>query len=97
VGPRIGKVLTSGILRSAAGYHVVKLIRKVPAKLYSLPESIPPYYDQVVHDVIRSTLTVARQQEALLAQIEKTRIELGGQAEISIMEKNLGFPLSGRG
>ncbi len=84
---------TSGILQSPAGYHIAKLVLKVPAKLYSLPDRTPPYYDQVVRDVIRSTLAATRQSEALAAEIQKVKLELRAQAEISIVERNLGFAL----
>jgi len=83
----------SGVLQSTRGYHIIKVIRKIPAKLYILEEATPPDYRVSPRSAIRDAIVVAKRQEALIEEITKTKQDLRGQAKIDILDKNLGFPL----
>jgi peptidyl-prolyl cis-trans isomerase SurA len=83
----------SGVLQSARGYHVIKVIRKMPAKLYGLDETTPPDYRVTPRSAIRDAVLMAKRQDALVKEIEKVKLELRAQAKIEIIEKNLGFQL----
>ncbi len=83
----------SGALRSSMGYHIVKVVRILPAKLYGLDEKTPPYYQQTPAEQISAYLAGVNQQQAINAAIQATARELRKGATIRIEEKNLGFTL----
>lgn len=83
----------SGVLQSTRGYHIIKVIRKIPAKLYNLEEATPPDYRVSPRSAIRDAILVAKRQETLINEITRTKMDLRAQAKIDILEKNLGFRL----
>jgi peptidyl-prolyl cis-trans isomerase SurA len=84
----------SRVLRSAAGYHIVKVVRIIPARLYALGDKLPPYYQQTVMDSVRALLVNQNQQQALASAIQATAADLRRQAAVTINEQNLGFKLT---
>jgi len=82
----------SAVIRSSAGYHIVKVVRIIPARLYGLDEKTAPYYTQTVAEAIRVALLSTNQQQAITEAIERARKELRKAADIRIEEKSLGFP-----
>jgi parvulin-like peptidyl-prolyl isomerase len=83
----------SGILRSTFGYHIVKIIRIMPAKLYGLDEKVAPSFQDTARDTITAGLDGLNRQAALNAAIQAVSQDLLKSADIKINEKNLGFTL----
>ena len=83
----------SGVLRSAFGYHIVKVLRIIPAKLYGLDEKVAPAFQETARATIAAGLDAINRQAALNAAIQAVSQDLRKTAEININEKNLGFTL----
>jgi parvulin-like peptidyl-prolyl isomerase len=81
----------SGVLQSSRGYHVIKIVSKIPGKLYGLDEKTPPTGDKTPRSAIRDAIVVAKRQETLANELTKVKQELRTQAKIDILDRNLGF------
>ncbi len=82
---------TSGVLQSNAGFHVIRIADRVPAKILGLDDPVNPMSEDLVRDQIRLLLANDRQvqayQRALLAALE----ELKEEANIRIFTDNLNW------
>jgi parvulin-like peptidyl-prolyl isomerase len=80
----------SGVIQSNLGYHIVMVTDRFDAKLLGLGDLIPPGNKNTVRDVIRSSLTVQRQTEAVTAALNAIVADLRKQAEVKIFDDNIG-------
>ena len=81
----------SNVLKSNIGYHIIKIVEKIPFKLLALNDKIPPQNQFTVKEEIKAQLLQQKQgqyyQKALLDLLD----ELKKKAEIKIFEKNLSW------
>jgi parvulin-like peptidyl-prolyl isomerase len=83
----------SGVLHSAFGYHIVKVLRIIPAKLYALDEKVAPAFQETARDTIANGLDGVNRQQAITTAIQGVLRDLRKTAEIKINESSLGFTL----
>jgi peptidyl-prolyl cis-trans isomerase SurA len=81
----------SGVLQSNIGFHIIRVTEKIPFRLLSLDDPIPPQNNSTVRDQISAQLLQQKQaefyQQALLDLLD----ELKKKAEIRIFEENLSW------
>jgi parvulin-like peptidyl-prolyl isomerase len=81
----------SGVLQSNIGFHIIRVTEKIPFRLLSLDDKIPPQNSSTVRDQISAQLLQQKQaefyQQALLDLLD----ELKKKAEIRIFEENLSW------
>ena len=81
----------SNVLKSNIGYHIIKIVEKMPFKLLELDDKIPPQNQFTVKEEIKAQLLQQKQgqyyQRALLDLLD----DLKKKAEIKIFEKNLNW------
>jgi parvulin-like peptidyl-prolyl isomerase len=82
---------TSGVIPSNLGYHIVQVTDRFDAKLLSLDDKVPPSNKNTVREIIKSSLTVQRQTDAIAAALNVIVADLRKQAELKIFDENLGW------
>ncbi len=84
---KVGQI--SGVLRSNIGYHIIKVVEKIPFKVLSLNDKIPPQNKVTVHDQIKSTLYQRKQAEVFQQAMFEVMKELRKKAVVKIFDKNI--------
>jgi peptidyl-prolyl cis-trans isomerase SurA len=79
----------SGVLESAAGYHIVKVNDRRSPRLLELSDPLLPGQSITVRQNIVSYIMNNRQQQALINALNEIIAELREEAEIRIFEQNL--------
>ncbi len=87
---KLKKGETSGVLQSNLGYHIVQVTDRFDARLLGLDDKIPPANKNTVREVIKSSLTVQRQTDAITAALNAIVADLRKQADIKIFTENIG-------
>ncbi len=82
---------TSGVVQSNLGYHIVQVTDRFDAKLLGLDDKVPPANKNTVREIIKSSLTVQRQTDAIAAALNIIVADLKKQAEIKTFDDNLGW------
>jgi parvulin-like peptidyl-prolyl isomerase len=81
----------SGVLQSNIGFHIIRVTEKIPFRLLSLDDTIPPQNTSTVREQISAQLLQQKQaefyQQALLDLLD----QLKKKAEIRIFEENLSW------
>ena len=80
---------TSGVLRSNVGFHIIRVMDKVPARILELDDPVNPMSDQRVRDQIRILLANSVQTQAYQSALLATLDELRGNAEVRVFDANL--------
>jgi peptidyl-prolyl cis-trans isomerase SurA len=88
---KLKKGETSWVIQSNLGYHIVMVTDRFDAKLLGLSDTVPPSNKNTVHDIIKSSLTVQRQTDAIQAALSQIVVDLKKVAEIKIFDDNLNF------
>ena len=82
---------TSGVLRSNAGFHIIRIVDRIEAKILGLDDPVNPMSENLVRNQIRLLLANNRQiqayQRALLAALG----DLQEEAEIRVFADNLNW------
>ncbi len=79
----------SPVIRSNIGYHIIKVVEKLPFKLLALDDKIPLQNTATVRDEVRAQLLQREQAEAFQKALQEVVDELKKKAEIKIFEQNL--------
>jgi len=79
------------VLQSTQGYHIIKVLKRISGKLYGLDETTPPDYKVTPRSAIRDAIVLAKRQETLINEISAVKEGLRSQAQIDVLERNLGF------
>lgn len=79
----------SQTLRSNIGYHLIKVVERIPFKLLALDDKIPPQNAGTVRDEIRAQLLQRKQAEYFQRALNEVLDELKKKAEIKIFDQNL--------
>jgi peptidyl-prolyl cis-trans isomerase SurA len=88
---KLKKGETSGVLQSNLGYHIVQVTDRFNAKLLGLDDKIPPANINTVRDVIKSSLTVQGQTDAISKVLNGVVADLKKQADIKVFDDNLNW------
>ena len=80
---------TSGVLRSNVGFHIVRVVDKVSARILGLDDPVNPMSESTVRDQIRVLLANSVQTQAYQSALLATLDDLRQQAEVRIFEDNL--------
>ena len=80
---------TSGVLRSNVGFHIVRVVDKVSARILGLDDPVNPMSESTVRDQIRVLLANSVQTQAYQGALLATLDDLRRQAEVRIFEDNL--------
>ena len=80
---------TSGVLRSNVGFHIVRVVDKVSARILGLDDPVNPMSDSTVRDQIRVLLANSVQTQAYQTALLATLEELRQEAEVRIFAENL--------
>jgi parvulin-like peptidyl-prolyl isomerase len=81
----------SRVMKSNIGYHIVEIIERIPFKVLSLDDKIPPQDTVVVRDYIRDVLTQLAQREAIKKATEDLLQKLKKEATIEIYYEKLSW------
>ncbi len=84
---KVGEV--SGVLKSNIGYHIVRIIKKIPFKLLSLNDKIPPQNRVTVRQQIKATLYQNKQAGMFRKAMYAVITELKKKADVKIFDKNI--------
>lgn len=84
---KIGEI--SGVHQSYIGFHIIKIVEKIPFQLLNIDDKIPPRNSHTVKDEIRSQLLQRKQAEYYQKALLDIIAELKKKAEIKIFENNL--------
>jgi len=79
----------SELITSKAGYHIVTVVEKIPFKVLSLDDLIPPANALTVRNYIRQLLAKLKEQEALQQALNEVVNDLRKLAEIKVYNENL--------
>jgi peptidyl-prolyl cis-trans isomerase SurA len=82
---------TSGVLQSSIGLHIIKITEKLPFRLLTLDDSIPPQNTSTVRQEISAQLVLRKQAEIYQKVLMDLLSELKKKAEIKIFEENLSW------
>jgi parvulin-like peptidyl-prolyl isomerase len=82
---------TSGVLRSNVGFHIVRVVDKVSARILALDDPVNPLSESTVRDQIRVLLANSVQTQAYQTALLATLDDLRQDAEIRIFEENLSW------
>jgi peptidyl-prolyl cis-trans isomerase SurA len=85
----VGQV--SKVLQSNIGFHIIQITEKIPFRLLSLDDPIPPQDKSTVRDQISAQLIQQKQAELYQQALMDILAELKKKAEIRIFEENLTF------
>ena len=88
---KLKKGETSGVLQSNLGYHIVQVTDRFSAKLLGLDDKIPPANTNTVREVIKSSLTVQGQTDAISKVLNGVVADLKKQADIKVFDDNLNW------
>lgn len=80
---------TSAVLRSNVGFHIVRVVDKVQARILGLDDPVNPLSENTVRDQIRLLLANSVQTQAYQAALLATLEDLRQVAEVRIFEENL--------
>ena len=80
---------TSGVLRSNVGFHIVRVVDKLTARILGLDDPVNPLSDSTVRDQIRVLLANSVQTQAYQSALLATLDDLRQEAEVRIFEENL--------
>lgn len=80
---------TSGVLRSNVGFHIVRVVDKVSARILGLDDPVNPMSESTVRDQIRVLLANSVQTQAYQSALLATLDDLRQAAEVRIFEDNL--------
>lgn len=80
---------TSGVLRSNVGFHIVRVVDKVAARILGLDDPVNPMSESTVRDQIRVLLANSVQTQAYQSALLATLDDLRQEAEVRIFEDNL--------
>jgi peptidyl-prolyl cis-trans isomerase SurA len=81
----------SGVLQSNIGFHIIRVTEKIPFRLLSLDDPIPPQNNSTVRDQISAQLLQQKQAELYQQALMDLLNELKKKAEIRIFEENLSW------
>ncbi len=84
---KVGEI--SGVIHSNVGYHIIKVVQKIPFKVLGLHDKIPPQNKVTVYQQIKSTLYQQKQSEAFQQAMMDIIKALKKKAQIKIFDKNL--------
>lgn len=79
----------SGVVQSNLGYHIVQVTDRFDAKLLGLDDKVPPTNKNTVREIIKSSITVQRQTDAIQAALVQIVADLKKTAEIKVFDANL--------
>jgi peptidyl-prolyl cis-trans isomerase SurA len=85
----VGQV--SKVLQSNIGFHIIRITEKIPFRLLSLDDPIPPQNNSTVRDQISAQLMQQKQAELYQQALKDILAELKKKAEIRVFEENLTF------
>jgi peptidyl-prolyl cis-trans isomerase SurA len=85
----VGQV--SKVLQSNIGFHIIRITEKIPFRLLTLDDPIPPQNNSTVRDQISAQLMQQKQAELYQQALLDILAELKKKAEIRIFEENLSF------
>ncbi len=81
----------SGVLQSNIGLHIIKITEKIPFRLLTLDDPIPPQNTSTVRQEISAQLVLRKQAEVYQKVLTDLLGELKKKAEIKIFEENLSW------
>ncbi len=79
----------SGVVESNVGFHILKVVDRLDARLLTLEDTVTPRSPQTVRGQITALLTSERQGRAYQQAVQEVAGELRGRAEIDVFEANL--------
>lgn len=82
---------TSGVLRSNVGFHIVRVVDKVSARILGLDDPVNPLSESTVRDQIRVLLANSVQTKAYQTALLATLDDLRKEAEVRVFEDNLSW------
>jgi parvulin-like peptidyl-prolyl isomerase len=86
---KLKKGEVSGVIQSNLGYHIVMVTDRFDAKLLTLDDAVPPANKNTVREIIKSSLTVQRQSDAIQTALTQIVADLKKGAEIKIFDANI--------
>jgi peptidyl-prolyl cis-trans isomerase SurA len=86
---KLKKGEVSGVIQSNLGYHLVMVTDRFDAKLLTLDDTVPPANKNTVREILKSSLTVQRQSDAIQTALTQIVGDLKKVAEIKIFDANL--------
>jgi foldase protein PrsA len=81
----------SGVIASNIGFHIVKVIDRMDARLLTLDDKVPPQFQATLREFIKNNLTIQRQNEALGSALNTIIADLKKQAEVRVFDDNLSW------
>jgi parvulin-like peptidyl-prolyl isomerase len=79
----------SALLKSNIGYHIVEIIEKIPLKILSLDDDVPPQNNFTVREYIGNYLMNMKAQELFQQVTEELIGEVRAQSEVQVFEQYL--------
>jgi len=80
---------SSGVLQSNIGYHIIRITEKIPFRLLSLEDPVPPQNASTVRQEISAQLMLKKQADIYHQVVQDLLVELKKKAEIKKFEDNL--------
>ena len=88
---KLGSGSRSEVISSTIGYHIVEVIEKIPFRVLSLDDKIPPQNNTTVSEYIGQMLEQIKHGEVLRVATVDLVEKLKKKAEIQVMDKNLDW------
>jgi peptidyl-prolyl cis-trans isomerase SurA len=82
---------TSGVVSCKVGFAIVQVTDRIDAKILGFEEKIPPLYQTMVKDFIKSKLLMQRQNDTFTKALTDIVAALRKQAEIKVFDENLSW------
>ena len=80
---------TSEVVRSAVGFHILKIADLLPARLLTLDDRVTPRSSQTVRGQITALLATDRQANTSQQVVQEVIAELRDRAAVEIFTDNL--------